>query len=124
MGATFTSDAPTEALTIYAQITDAATASYDYTLTRGLRVYDAFINKTGGGTGVAVNTVQILSTAAAVTDAVSINGAADNAMLRATQINDANNSIITGGILRVTVTKAGGDAQVDVFVYAIAGPAA
>lgn len=98
-------------------IADAATANYDLTTTFKVRVIDAWTVKTANAGGAA-NTVQVLSTAASITDAMSIN-VNDEAITRAATINDANAEIASGGKLRVTVTKAGGNAACIVYVSCV-----
>jgi len=98
-------------------IADAATANYDYTLPYKVRVVDAYVVKTANAGGAA-NTVQVLSTANAITDAMSIN-INDQTVARAATIDDANHEIAAGGKLRVTVTKAGGNAACIVYVTCV-----
>ena len=119
MAATFTSDHPVKGLVVVATITDAATANYDYTVTRPLRLFDGFVNKTEGATGAFANTVQALNGAVAITNAASINGAADNAVVRFSTLSDASNLIAINGTLRIAVTKAGGNAAVDVYLHCV-----
>lgn len=80
-----------------------ATGDLDVTLTHKTLIYDVCLYKkvtVGGGDG----TIQVKNTAAAITNAMSIN-VADETIVRATTINDANNEIAAGGILRITRTR-------------------
>ena len=54
----------------------------------------------GGGAG----TIQVLNTASAITDAMSIN-VNDEVVVRAGTINDANFEIAAAGVLRMTRTR-------------------
>jgi hypothetical protein len=79
------------------------TGDVDVTLTHKTLVIDAWLYKTtaaGGGAG----TITVKNAANAITDAMSIN-INDQAIARATTINDANNEIAAGGTLRITRTR-------------------
>lgn len=87
-------------------VADGATGNVDVTLnaTYGkLIVTDVHLYKTAGAGG-ASDTIQVFNGSDAITDAMSIN-VADTTVVRAGQINDANNVISAGGTLRVTRTK-------------------
>lgn len=99
------------------EIADAATADYDITITDKIEVLDVLVQKTAGAGG-AVNTVQMKSTASAISDVMSIN-IADTTLARALTINDANSVIVAGGILRASVIKAGGNAACKITVIGI-----
>lgn len=98
-------------------VPDAATGNINVTMTEQVRVIDVWAVKTGGAGGAA-NTVQVLSTASAISDALDIN-IADTTVARANLINDANHLIPAAGVLRVTRTKAGGNAACIVYVLAV-----
>jgi len=88
-------------------LANAATGSTNITLTHKTQVIDAWVVKTAAGAGNAgASTVQVLSTGDAITDAMVIRNVADQAIVRAGTINDANHAIAAGGVLRVTRTKA------------------
>jgi hypothetical protein len=91
-------------------IADAATADYDITLPAGMKVevVDVLVQKRGNAGGGA-NTVTIKSTGSAITDAMSIN-VADQTLVRPLTIDDVNSTIVAGGILRISVFKAAGNA--------------
>jgi len=98
-------------------IPDAATADYDIVVDDKIEVVDVVVQKRAANGGAA-NTVQIKSTANAISDAISIN-INDTLLARAASINDANSTIVAGGILRCSATKAGGNAACLVTVLAI-----
>lgn len=98
-------------------IADAATGDVDVVLDHKTRVIDAWCVKTGGAGGAA-NTIQVKNGANALTDAMSIN-IADQAIARAGSIDDAQHEIAAGGTLRVTRTKAGGNAACTVYVLGL-----
>jgi len=84
-------------------IADGVSADTDVTLTHKTLITDVHVIKTAGAGG-ASDTIQVKSTANAITDAMSIN-VADQAVVRAATINDAYQTIAAGGILRVSMTK-------------------
>jgi hypothetical protein len=90
-------------------IAGGAAASKDITLDHKIRIIDVWAQHTGGG-GEASDTIQVLSTGDAITDAMVWSGA-DNVIVRAASINDGNATIIAGGKIRVTTTDddTGGD---------------
>lgn len=97
-------------------IPDAATADYDIAISSEIEVIDVVVEKRGGA-GAAGNSVQVKSTAAAITDVIDTNDA-DQTLSRPTTINDANSTIAAGGILRVSSIKVGGNAAAKVTVFA------
>ena len=118
MAATFNS--PTPLLVLRVGVTNDATAQYDYTLTRGLTVLDASINKNAVN-AAAVNTVQLQTAAGAANITNAINGNVNAAILvRAGVVDDLSSTIASGGTLRCSVVRAGGDAGYDVNIYCIA----
>ena len=98
-------------------VADAATGDVDTVLTHKTRIVDAWAVKTGA-LGGAANTVQLFNGAAALTDAMSIN-IADQAIARAASIDDAQHEIAAGGTLKITRTKAGGNAACTVYVLGV-----
>lgn len=95
-------------------IPDAATGDVDRVLPTKLRVIDVWGFKTGGAGGAA-NTVQVKNGATAITDAISTN-IADNVRFTCGTRDDAQQDIAAGGTLRITRTKAGGNAACVVFI--------
>lgn len=94
-------------------IPDAATTSYDVTMTEKFEVTDVVcVKRNGAGAG---NTMQVKNGATAISDAIAC--ATDNAVTRAASIDDAASTIAAGGTLRVTATKAAGTANAQVFVW-------
>lgn len=96
-----------------------ATGNVEWTgLPFAIRVVDVHLVKTtaaGGGAG----TIQVLSSASAITNAMSID-IADNTVARAGEINDANHTIASGGKIRVTRTRtASTDESCIVYVTAV-----
>jgi hypothetical protein len=80
-----------------------ATGDVDITITYKTRILDVYLIKksaAGGGSG----TVQIKNGATAITDAMSID-VADQAVVRATAINDAAYEVAAAGTLRATRTR-------------------
>ena len=98
-------------------IGDVASADTDITMKRKVRVIDAWFQKVGGNAGAA-NTYTVKSTGNAITDAMNGN-VNDNLLARAAEINDANSEVPSGGILRVSHVKAGGDAEGIVYVQCL-----
>lgn len=108
------------ALLVYTrQIADAATADYDVVITEKVEIIDVIVQKRSTAAGSNANTVQVKNAGNAISNAISINGAADQAIVRAGSIDDSQSTIDAGGTLRVTVTKAGGDAAVGVQIIAV-----
>ena len=111
MGATFSTQLPLLAIRVV--ITADVSASYNYTTTRSLRIVDVmgYKNAVAGGAG---DTLQVLNVAAAISDVVVLNVAA-NTVFRALEVNQTNAPIASGGTLRITmvqVTNTGCEAVV------------
>lgn len=85
-------------------IADGATADVDTVLTHKTRIIDVHLVKTAGAGG-ASDTIQVKNGANAVTDAMDIN-VADQVVVRAGTIDDAQHEIAAAGTLRITRTKA------------------
>lgn len=100
-------------------IANAASADYDITLTHKTKVLYVIVVKTSTTAGANANTVQVKSTASAITDAISINNAADQTIKLPATLDDSTQTIAAGGILRVSIVRAGGDAAVDVYVIGV-----
>lgn len=98
-------------------VADAATGDIDVVLDHKERVVDAWCVKTAGAGGAA-NTIQVKNGANAITDAMSIN-INDQAIARAGSVDDAQHEIAAGGTLRITRTKAGGNAACICYVRAL-----
>lgn len=98
-------------------VADAATGDVDVVLTYRTRVIDAWAVKTEGAGGAA-NSVQVKNGANAITNNLSIN-INDQAVARATTVDDAQHEIAAGGTLRVTRTKVGGNAACIVYVLGL-----
>lgn len=80
-----------------------ATGDVNFTLTHKTRILDVWLVKTtaaGGGAG----TVQAKNGANAITNAMSID-VADQSIVRATSIDDAQHEVAAGGTLRFTRTR-------------------
>ena len=82
--------------------------STDITVVDKIRVLDVWAIHTGGN-GVATDNIQVLSTGATITDAMSWSGA-DKIIVRAAEIDDAQHEIAAGNILRVTLDTSATDA--------------
>ena len=93
-----------------------AVGSTDVVMTYAIRVLAVWAVKTGGA-GAGGDTQQVLSTAAAISNAMSTN-IADTTIARATSINRTNRNIAAGGILRFTQAGAA-TAQAIVYVLAV-----
>jgi len=93
---------------IVLDVPDDATADLDWSVPMTMRVIDVHTVKVTGAGGAA-NTAQLKNTAAPITDAMDLN-VADDVVTRAGTIDDAAWKLPRGGILRVTRTKAGGNA--------------
>jgi hypothetical protein len=104
-------------------IAGGAAADTDITIDGKHRVIDAWAQHTGGA-GEASDTIQVKNGGNAITDAMDWSGA-DNAIVRASSIDDANYEIADSGTLRVTTTDndAGNDVGAGV-VYVLAIPVA
>ncbi len=95
-------------------IPDAATGDVDVVSTHKILVTDCWAVKTGGAGGAA-NTVQLKNGSNAITNALDIN-VNDQTVVRAGTIDDARHEVAAGGTLKVTRTKAGGNAACIVYV--------
>jgi hypothetical protein len=95
-------------------IADVATADYDRVVDQKFEVTDVVVHKIGAG---AANTAQVKNAATAITDAIA--AAVDKAVTRAGTIDDAQSTILAGGTLRVTATKAAGSGAMKVFVFGV-----
>lgn len=88
---------------IYVDVPDGATGDIDVTLAHKLRVLDVLVQKKVAAGG-ASDTIQLKNGSNAISDALDIN-VADNVMVRAATLDDAQADIASGGTLRVTRTK-------------------
>lgn len=113
-----TVNSPSPLLVIHANITTAASAAYDYILTRGLQIVEVTVVKgtAAGGVGDTVQ-LQTVGGAANITNAIDCNVAADT-VVRTTLVVDPQNTLAAGAVLRHDVTTATNTAM-DVFTYAI-----
>jgi hypothetical protein len=94
-------------------IPDAATGDVDVVMATKFEVVDVVCQKrNGAGAG---NTVTVKSGANAISDAIAC--ATDNAITRSGTIDDANSTIIQGGTLRLSCTRAAGTRNSLVLVY-------
>ena len=93
---------------------EGSNTDHDVILTRKARVTDAWVLKTGGA-GTGANRITIKETANAITDAMD-HSIADDLIVRAASIDDANNEILAGGTLRVTLTTGTGDDSCKVYI--------
>jgi hypothetical protein len=91
-----------------------ANADTDVILTHKTRVIDAFLILRGAGVGS--ETITIKNGASAITNALAASGS-DQALVRATTIDDANYEIAAGGTLRVS--SGAGASQPTCSVYVI-----
>jgi len=103
------------------RINQAAGANADTSVTLGQKilVIDFWVQLTGAGVVSSVCTLK--STAAAISNALDTSGA-DNAVVRDATINDANATIASGGVLRIT--GSGGATQPALTAYVLAVPVA
>ena len=85
-------------------IAGGAAGDTDITIVGKHRIIDVWAQHTGGA-GEASDTIQVKSGANAITDAMDWSGA-DNTVVRAASIDDANSEIADSGTLRVTTTDA------------------
>lgn len=90
-------------------VTSGADGNLDITLGTGMkiRVLDAWAALKGAGT--AGSTLQLKSTAAAISDVLDVSAGGDRDVFRIGEIDDANQEIVAGGILRWTKASTGGD---------------
>lgn len=93
-----------------------ATANTDVVLTYKTLVTDIWVQNNGLGT--ASDTITVLSTAAAISNAIDISGA-DKTQARVSTIDNANATIAAGGTLRVTETDGGGSDSPATTVYVL-----
>lgn len=91
-------------VTIPIALADGATATTKYTMPWKIRITDVWIVKTAGAGGLS-DTVQLKNGATAISDAMSIN-VADQAIVRAATLDDAQTDIASGADLSITKTKA------------------
>jgi len=104
-------------------VAGGAAGNKDVVITQKVRVIDAWAQHTGGA-GEANDTIQVLNGANAITDAMSWAGA-DNVIVRAGTIDDANSAVAAAGTLRVTTVDADAGADVGAgIVYVLAIPVA
>lgn len=96
-------------------IAAGAVGAKNVTMTHKVRVIDAYVVLTGAG--VSSTTLTVGNAGNAITDAMAVSGS-DQAVVRATTINDANWEIAAAGSLRVTT--ATGASQPDCVVYVTA----
>lgn len=109
---------PGASFTLKIDIADGATADVDTAaLPVALEVDDVSVIKQSNAAGAFANTIQVKTTGGtAVSDAVSINGAAVGDVKRCANINPATRAFAKGAAMRFTRTKAGGDAAARVLV--------
>lgn len=81
-----------------------ASADTDVVTTHKIRVYDFTFQATGIAGHASLDTVQLKSTASAITDAIA-KTATVNKVVRASTIDPANATIAAGGIIRITAAK-------------------
>ena len=109
----------TQVLVLQTAITDAVTANYDQTVTRGLLIFNTNVVKTAAPAGFAVNVQLQTGAGVAITDNMNL-AVAQNVSVPAATIDDTTNSIASGGTLRYAVTNGGGgNGAVNVAVYCI-----
>lgn len=96
-------------------IAAGALATKNVVMTHKVFVIDAYVVLTGAGVANTVLTVG--SGANIITNTIDVSGA-DQALVRATTINDANQTIAAGGDLRIVTTV--GATQPDCVVYVTA----
>lgn len=99
-------------------VTGGATDNYDIIVDRKITVTRVVFQFNGAG--AASDTIQVLNSTNAITEAFDGNQS-DTASLPAVTVNDANATIAAGGTLRVTQTDAAGNdaPPMTVYVYAI-----
>jgi len=90
-------------------VAGGAAGNEDIVVAEKVRVIDCWAQHTGGA-GEANDTIQLKNGANAITDAMAWSGA-DNVIVRAASLDDAQTTIAAGGTLRVTTTDddAGND---------------
>lgn len=97
-------------------VTGGATANYDVILTNKTVVVDAWVQFNGAG--AASDTIQVLNSASAITNAMDGNQS-DKAIVRCGSIDDAFATISAGGTLRVTQTDAAGSNAPPCYVFVL-----
>jgi len=102
-------------------IAGGATADEDVTITQKIRVIDFWAQMNGAGD--TSDTLQLKSTTAAISDALDWTGS-DKAIVRAASLDDANATVASGGILRVTMTDNAGSNGAAGVAYVLAIPSA
>jgi hypothetical protein len=100
-------------------IAAGALASKDIVVTQKIRVIDAWLVLRGAG--VSTTTLTVLNSASAITNAMAASGS-DQALVRATTINDANWEIAAAGTLRVQSLTGASQPDATVFVSAVRVP--
>lgn len=107
---------PGVASVVSLNITDAASAVYDFTMPFKCRVVDAVVIQVGAGN--AGNSITLKNAAGtAITNAM--NNASDKGVSRPSTIDTANNTIAAAAVLKADVVKAGGAAALVVLVTVI-----
>lgn len=122
-----TFDAATQAINLYAEITDAASAAYDYTVTRGLVVCDAWAQIIDSAASDNAHTVQLQTAAGAanITGTIAFAGGgvvARGTITRAGTILSANSTLAAAATLRYNVVRVVAGAN-PVAVNAVCYPA-
>lgn len=84
----------------------AASADFDLTMLFACRVIKAWAHLEGAGT--TSDTLQLKSTANAITEALDISTGADHDEIEFTSFDNAYNGIASGGILRVSAVDGSG----------------
>lgn len=97
-------------------IAAGALADTDVVLTDKTRVIDAWLVLRGAG--VASTTLQVKNGATAITNAMAASGS-DQALVRATTIDDASWEIAAGGTLRVTSASGASQPAATVYVFGV-----
>ncbi len=102
-----TFETPVQALNIYTNITDAASAPYDMTVTRGLVVSDAWLQVTGAASGAGANTAQLQTAAGAtnVTATIGFNNQPRGTIVRTTTVLSANSTFAAAAVLRYNIVR-------------------
>jgi hypothetical protein len=98
-------------------IPDAATGDVDRVMDVKVRVLGCKVVKTGGA-GAAGNYYQLKNTADVITEEITGN-LADTHSVEASDFVAATRNIDAGGTLRVTRTRAGGNAAAQLTVYMV-----
>ena len=99
-------------------LTSGADGDQDITVTPKIRVIDTVIVLKGAGTAGSLVTVK--NGATAISNAVDVSAGLDKALFRISSIDDAQQEISAGGILRLSKASTGGDFPgAEVYVYAL-----